>query len=98
MKSKKNSREDKNLPVHNKTHKHNKKQGLFRGRKKAEKEEKLTVEQEILRMRAAERKKREKNEARGKSAARGEIKIPLKAENEKEIKKKEVRKRNKSFI
>ena len=40
-------------------------------------------------MRAAERKKREKNESRGKSAARGEKKLPLKAEKEKEIKKTE---------
>ncbi len=94
MKLKKQSGEAKVLPVHNDKPK-KKSTGLFRGKKRNEKspkekspkKEKLTVEQEILRMREAERKKREKNASKSKNGLPREKKAVLKGEMEKELKK-----------
>ena len=118
MKLKKNSGETKKFPVHKNENKqnnkqnnkqHNKKRAVHPFRKSAKKpvKEKLTVEQEILRMREEEKKKKEaslspKKETprqKTKSVKKGALPSPVLQKNDvnaprKKQKKKEVQKEN----
>lgn len=95
MKSKKNSREDKTLPVHNNKKKTSglfsrpNKDGKAKNNKEAKKET-LTIEQEILRMREAEKKKA------GKKSSAKQEKAPAKAKSAPQKKRKPAEKQEKT--